>query len=103
MWTGGSVGDGKKAVIATDGGVVSFMAPPGTGNIQPRYDGAASVLKPAGFKVAEQATGAATSGEEAAENAYILAHKSSLKGAFAVDAGSTQFLGPVLAKNGLAG
>src|SRR5262249_6251347 len=76
---------------------------PGPGNTQPRYDGAASVLKPAGFKVAEQATGAATSGEEAAENAYILAHKSTLKGAFAVDAGSTQFLGPVLAKNSLAG
>jgi simple sugar transport system substrate-binding protein len=48
------------------------------------------------------ATGAATSVEEGAENAYILGHKS-LKGAFAVDAGSTQFLGPVLAKNGLAG
>src|SRR5262249_32952989 len=80
-----------------------FIATPGTGNIQPRYDGAASVLTPAGFTVHEIATGAATSAESAAENAYISAHKSSLKGAFAVDAGSTQFLGPVLAKHGLAG
>src|SRR5258708_19840108 len=84
------------------GDVVIVIATPGTGNIQPRFDGAASILTPKGFKVHSIATGAATSGEEAAENAYILGHKS-LKGAFAVDAGSTQFLGPVLAKNSLAG
>ena len=61
------------------------------------------MLTPAGFKVSEIATGATTNVQEGAENAYILAHKSTLKGAFAVDAGSTEFLGPVLAKNGLAG
>ncbi len=87
---------------SSPGDIVIFIATPGTGNIQPRYDGAAAVLQPLGYTVHEQATGAATSGESAAENGYILAHKS-IKGAFAVDAGSTQFLGPVLAKNGLAG
>jgi simple sugar transport system substrate-binding protein len=101
--SGQAMGNRIKSLITSPGEVVIFIATPGTGNIQPRYDGAASVLTPAGFKVSEIATGAATSAEEAAENAYILAHKSSLKGAFAVDAGSTQFLGPVLAKNGLAG
>ena len=101
--SGVSMGERIKTLISSPGEVVIFIATPGTGNIQPRYDGAASVLTPAGFKVAEIATGAATSAEEGAENAYILAHKSTLKGAFAVDAGSTQFLGPVLAKNGLAG
>ncbi|MGN6173656.1 MAG: substrate-binding domain-containing protein [Streptosporangiaceae bacterium] len=101
--SGVAMGNRIKSLISTPGDVVIFIATPGTGNIQPRFDGAASVLKPAGFTVKEQATGAATSGESAAENAYISAHKSSLKGAFAVDAGSTQFLGPVLAKNGLAG
>ncbi len=101
--SGVAMGNRIKSLISTPGPIVIFIATPGTGNIQPRYDGAASVLKPLGFTVAEQATGAATSGESAAENAYILAHKSTLKGAFAVDAGSTQFLGPVLAKNGLAG
>jgi len=101
--SGQAMGARIKTLISTPGDVVIFIATPGTGNIQPRYDGAAAVLKPAGFKVAEIATGAATNVEEAAENAYILAHKSTLKGAFAVDAGSTQFLGPVLAKNGLAG
>jgi simple sugar transport system substrate-binding protein len=101
--SGVAMGNRIKSLIPTPGEVVIFIATPGTGNIQPRYDGAASVLTPAGYKVSEIATGAATSAESAAENAYIIAHKSTLKGAFAVDAGSTQFLGPVLAKNGLAG
>jgi simple sugar transport system substrate-binding protein len=101
--SGVAMGNRIKSLVTTPGDVVIFIATPGTGNIQPRFDGAASVLKPAGYTVHEQATGAATSGESAAENAYISAHKSTLKGAFAVDAGSTQFLGPVLAKNGLAG
>ena len=101
--SGQAMGNRIKSLVTTPGEIVIFIATPGTGNIQPRYDGAASVLTPLGYKVSEIATGAATSAEEGAENAYILAHKSSLKGAFAVDAGSTQFLGPVLAKNGLAG
>jgi simple sugar transport system substrate-binding protein len=100
--SGVAMGNRIKSLISTPGDVVIFIATPGTGNIQPRFDGAASVLKPAGFTVKEQATGAATSGESAAENAYLSGHKS-IKGAFAVDAGSTQFLGPNLAKNGLAG
>jgi simple sugar transport system substrate-binding protein len=101
--SGQAMGNRIKTLISTPGEVVIFIATPGTGNIQPRYDGAASILTPAGFTVKEIATGAATSAESAAENAYISAHKTSLKGAFAVDAGSTQFLGPVLAKNGVAG
>jgi simple sugar transport system substrate-binding protein len=100
--SGQAMGNRIKTLISTPGDVVIFIATPGTGNIQPRYDGAASVLTPAGFTVHEIATGAATSAESAAENSYMLAHKT-IKGAFAVDAGSTQFLGPVLAKNGLAG
>ena len=36
-----------------------------------------------------------------AEKAYLLAHKSTLKGAFAVDAGSTGFLGQALTGTGL--
>lgn len=100
--SGQQLGTRAASLINSPGEVVIFIATPGTGNIQPRYDGAAAVLTKLGYTVHEQATGAATSGESAAENAYILGHKS-IKGAFAVDAGSTQFLGPVLAKNGLAG
>jgi ABC-type sugar transport system substrate-binding protein len=80
--------------------IVIFIATPGTGNIQPRYDGAASVLKGKGFKIHEVATGAATSQEQPAEKAYLLGHKDT-KGAFAVDAGSTEFLGTVLKSVGL--
>jgi simple sugar transport system substrate-binding protein len=85
------------------GHVVIFIATPGTANIQPRYDGAASVLTPAGYKVSLVATGASTAVEGPPEKAFLLANKSNLVGAFAVDAGSTELLGPNLASLGLAG
>ena len=95
--SGQQLGQRIKSLVTTPGEVVIFIATPGTGNIQPRYDGAASILTPAGYKVSEIATGAATNAELPAEKAYLLAHKSSVKGAFAVDAGSTQFLAQALA------
>jgi simple sugar transport system substrate-binding protein len=85
------------------GHVVIFIATPGTANIQPRFDGAASVLTPAGYKVSLVATGASTAVEGPPEKAFLLANKSNLVGAFAVDAGSTELLGPNLASLGLAG
>lgn len=89
--------------LAKPGLVVIFIATPGSANIQPRYDGAASVLTPAGYTVHQVATGASTSVEGPPEKAYLLGAKSTLKGAFAVDAGSTELLGPQLASVGLAG
>ncbi len=85
------------------GHVVIFIATPGTANIQPRADGASAVLIPAGYTVSVIATGASTSVEGPAEKAYLIGNKSSLVGAFAVDAGSTELLGPQLASVGLAG
>ena len=99
--SGQQLGERIKSLVTTPGEIVIFIATPGTGNIQPRYDGAASVLKPAGYTVSEIATGAATSVELAAEKAYLLGHKS-VKGAFAVDAGSTEFLAQALAGAGLS-
>ncbi len=101
--SGQAMGNRIKSLISSPGEVVIFIATPGSGNIQPRFDGAASVLKPAGFTVKSAATGALTSGEGAAEKAFLTGAKSTIKGAFAVDAGSTQFLGPSLASVGLAG
>ena len=101
--SGVAMGNRIKSLVTTPGEVVIFIATPGTGNIQPRYDGAASVLTPAGYTVKEIATGALTSGEGAAEKAFLTGAKSTLKGAFAVDAGSTELLGPSLASVGLAG
>ena len=99
--SGVAMGNRIKSLVTTPGEVVIFIATPGSGNIQPRYDGAVSVLKPAGFTVKQAATGALTSAEGAAEKAFLTGAKATLKGAFAVDAGSTQFLGPSLASVGL--
>jgi simple sugar transport system substrate-binding protein len=101
--SGQAMGNRIKSLVSTPGDVVIFIATPGSGNIQPRFDGAASVLKPAGFTLHEIATGALTAQEAAAEKAYLTGAKSTLKGAFAVDAGSTELLGPSLASVGLAG
>ena len=98
--SGQQLGERIKSLVPTPGEIVIFIATPGTGNIQPRYDGAASVLKAAGYTVSEIATGASTSVELAAEKAYLLGHKT-VKGAFAVDAGSTQFLAQAKAGAGL--
>jgi simple sugar transport system substrate-binding protein len=98
--SGQQLGERIKSLVTTPGEVVIFIATPGTGNIQPRYDGAAAVLKAAGYTVSEIATGAATSVELAAEKAYLLGHKG-VKGAFAVDAGSTSFLAQATAGAGV--
>ncbi|HUB42031.1 MAG TPA: substrate-binding domain-containing protein [Streptosporangiaceae bacterium] len=100
--SGQSMGEQIKSLIPGGGDVAIFIATPGTGNIQPRYDGAVSVLG-SSYTVHEVATGAATSVELNAEKAYLLANKSTLKGAFAVDYGSTSFLGSALASTGLTG
>jgi len=101
--SGQQMGQRIKSLVPTPGDIALFIATPGTGNIQPRYDGAASILTPAGYTVHEVATGVATSAEEASEKAYLIGAKSKIKGAFAVDAGSTELLGPVLQNLGLVG
>jgi simple sugar transport system substrate-binding protein len=98
--SGQQMGNQIASLIPGGGDIVIFIATPGTGNIQPRYDGAASVLTGKGFTVHEVATGADTSAELPAEKAYLLGHKN-IKGAFAVDAGSTEFLGSALQSAGL--
>ena len=86
------------------GEVVLFIATPGSLNIQPRIDGAASAIRAAGGKVhfQEIATGALVPDELARITAYYIGHRS-IKGMFAVDGGSTQSIGQVSAKYGLIG
>jgi simple sugar transport system substrate-binding protein len=98
--SGQQMGTKIASLIPGGGDIAIFIATPGTGNIQPRYDGAASVLKSKGFTLSEVATGATTAVEEPAEKAYLPAHKN-IKGAFAVDGGSTEFLGSTLQSAGL--
>jgi simple sugar transport system substrate-binding protein len=88
--------------LARPGEIVIFIATPGSANIQPRYDGAASVLAPAGYSVKTVATGTSTAGVALAEKAFFASNQE-VAGAFAVDAGSTEALGPQLAASGLAG
>jgi simple sugar transport system substrate-binding protein len=99
--SGQQLGERIKQVVPTPGEVVIFIATPGQANIQPRYDGANSVLSAAGYKVSEIATNANTALEQGNEVSYLLGHKS-VKGAFAVDAGSTSFLPAALKKAGLS-
>jgi simple sugar transport system substrate-binding protein len=98
--SGQQLGLRVKSALPTPGEIVIFIATPGAGNIQPRFDGAASVLTPAGYTVHSVTTGANTAGELAAEKAYLVGHKT-IKGAFAVDGGSTEFLGQALSETGL--
>jgi simple sugar transport system substrate-binding protein len=93
------MGQQIKSLIPGGGEIAIFIATPGSGNIQPRYDGAVSVLG-SSFTVHEVATGAATGAELSAEKAFLTGHKS-IKGAFAVDAGSTELLGQALSSTGL--
>jgi simple sugar transport system substrate-binding protein len=99
--SGQSMGQEIKKLVPGGGNIAIFIATPGTGNIQPRYDGAVAVLG-SSYKVSEIATGAETAAEPPAEKAYLLANKSKLKGVFAVDAGSTEIMGGVLKEVGLS-
>jgi simple sugar transport system substrate-binding protein len=97
--SGQQLGNQIKSLIPGGGDIAIFIATPGSGNIQPRYDGAVSVLG-SSFTVHEVATGAATGQELSAEKAFLTGHKT-IKGAFAVDAGSTELLGQALSSTGL--
>jgi simple sugar transport system substrate-binding protein len=98
--SGQQLGVRIQSLVPTPGEVVIFIETPGQGNIQPRYDGAASVLTPAGYTVSEIETTTVPATILANEKAYLLAHKN-VKGAFAVDSTSTSFLAQALAETGL--
>ena len=91
--------------MANGGNAVGFIATPGASNIQPRIDGAKSAIKASGKSInfTSVTSGAELPQENTTINAYILAHKSSLKGIFAVDAGSTQTVGAIIKKYSLQG
>jgi simple sugar transport system substrate-binding protein len=97
--SGQQMGEKIKTLVPGGGEIAIFIATPGAGNIQPRYDGAAEVLG-SSYTIHEVATGATTGPELAAEKAFLAGHKT-IKGAFAVDAGSTEFLGQALKESGL--
>jgi simple sugar transport system substrate-binding protein len=99
--SGQQLGERIKLLVPTPGEIVIFIATPGQANIQPRFDGASDVLTAAGYKVTEFTTNANTSLELGNEKAFLLGHKN-IKGAFAVDAGSTSYLAQALKETGLS-
>lgn len=87
--------------LVPSGDVALFIATPGQSNIQPRIDGALSVLKKVpGIKTHVITTGAALPAELSVINAYAQSHPDT-KGYFAVDAGSTQSLAQTIQKQKL--
>jgi simple sugar transport system substrate-binding protein len=103
--SGQALGQKIAASMPSGGDAVGFIATPGTANIQPRIDGAKAAIKASGKNInfTSVASGAELPQENTTINSYVLAHKSSLKGIFAVDAGSTQTVGQIVAKYGLSG
>jgi simple sugar transport system substrate-binding protein len=98
---GQAMGEQIKGLIPSGGLIAMFIATPGTGNIQPRYDGAASVLG-SSYTLDEIGTTTTDSVELSTEKAYLLGHPT-VKGAFAVDSGSTGNLYEALKTTGMAG
>ena len=88
--------------LVPSGDIVGFIATPGSLNIQPRIDGAKAAIQQSGKPInfVEIATGAQTTNELSAIEAYYLGHQS-VKGMVAVDGGSTQGLGTIMDKYGL--
>ena len=86
--SGQALGQKIAASMPNGGEAVGFIATPGTANIQPRIDGAKQAIQASGksIKFTSVASGAALSQENTTINSYVLAHKSTLKGIFAVDA-----------------
>jgi simple sugar transport system substrate-binding protein len=93
---------GKRILgLVPSGDIALFIATPGALNIQPRIDGAKQSI---GSKLTVDtiATGAAVPQELSTIQSYAQSH-SSVKGMFAVDAGSTQGVAQTIQKQGLKG
>jgi simple sugar transport system substrate-binding protein len=90
------------AKLVPSGDVALFIATPGSLNIQPRIDGAQDALKShSAIKTHVVATGAALPQELSTIQSYVNSHPNT-KGLFAVDGGSTQYVGQVIQQKGLA-
>jgi simple sugar transport system substrate-binding protein len=89
-------------LMPNGGDAVGFIATPGSLNIQPRIDGARDAIRQSGKNInfEDVATGAELPRELSVIDAYSQGHPN-LRGMFAVDAGSTENTGKVVAKYNL--
>jgi simple sugar transport system substrate-binding protein len=102
LYTSGFQMGQRIASLMQGGPAVGFIATPGSLNIQPRIDGAQDAIKASGkpIKFTAVASGAELPKELSTIDAYAQGHKD-IKGMFAVDAGSTENVGKVVAKYNL--
>jgi simple sugar transport system substrate-binding protein len=97
--SGQVMGEQIKTLVPGGGHIVIFISTPGTGNVQPRFDGAKAVLG-SSYQIDEIGTTTVDGTELSTMKSYLLGHKSTLKGAFAADSGSTANLAAALAGAG---
>jgi simple sugar transport system substrate-binding protein len=89
--------------VVPKGGLVGMViATPGTGNIQPRIDGAAPVFKAAGLDAVVIAGGALQAAELTAVQSWWEGHKD-VKFLYSVDSGDSIAVATLIAKNNLQG
>ena len=100
--SGFQLGTRVAQLMPNGGDAVGFIATPGSLNIQPRIDGAKDAIEASGKNINFQdvASGAELPKELSTIDAYSQGHPN-LKGMFAVDAGSTESIGKVVAKYNL--
>ncbi|HVA05901.1 MAG TPA: substrate-binding domain-containing protein [Acidimicrobiales bacterium] len=101
--TAGAAAAQKIVKLIPKGSLVGMViATPGTGNIQPRIDGALPVLQAAGMHTAVVAGGALQAAETTAVQAWWQGHQD-VKFMYAVDSGDSIAVAQCIAKNNLAG
>jgi simple sugar transport system substrate-binding protein len=83
--------------------VAGIIATPGTGNIQPRIDGAKPVLEKAGAKFVEVGTSATEGAPEYNKIAAWYAGNKDVKFMFGVDSGDSDAIAQFIQKNNLKG
>jgi simple sugar transport system substrate-binding protein len=83
--------------------VAGIIATPGTGNIQPRIDGAKPVLTKAGIKFVEVGTSATEGAPEYNKIASWYAGNKDVKFMFGVDSGDSDAIAQFIQKNNLKG
>ncbi|HUZ20331.1 MAG TPA: substrate-binding domain-containing protein [Acidimicrobiales bacterium] len=101
--TAGAAAAERIVKVVPKGGLVGMViATPGSGNIQPRINGALPILKKAGLQTTIVAGGAAQTAELAAVDAWYLGHKN-VKFMYSVDSGDSIAVATTIKKHNLQG
>jgi len=104
LTAGAAVGEAiLKAGIKSGDLVAGIIATPGTGNIQPRLDGAKPVLTAAGVKFVEVGTSATEGSPEYDKVSSWYAGNKDVKWMMAVDSGDSNAVAQFIQKEGLSG